>query len=133
MSATLHEQLVCSSLIVSVDVEDWVQSTWDHSYEITERSARNTEKLLDILAEHQVTATMFILGKFAERFPNVVRRIADDGHEVASHGYGHVEIFRQTRQEFRDDVKHSKLLLEDIVSQPVLGYRAPDFSIVNST
>jgi polysaccharide deacetylase family protein (PEP-CTERM system associated) len=120
-------------LVVSVDVEDWPQSTWDRALEITPRAARNTERVLDILAEHGRSATMFVLGKFARRFPETVRRMAREGHEVASHGYGHVEIFQQSPAEFREDVGSSKQLLEEITGQPVRGYRAPDFSIVSST
>jgi len=116
-----------------VDVEDWPQSTWDRALEITPRAARNTERVLGILAEHRQRATMFVLGKFAERFPETVRRIAREGHEVASHGYGHVEIFRQTAAEFREDVHRSKELLEEITGRPVRGYRAPDFSVIPST
>jgi polysaccharide deacetylase family protein (PEP-CTERM system associated) len=122
-----------AQLIISVDIEDWPQSTWDHSLEITERAAYNTNRVLDILATHNRTVTMFILGKFAERFPKIVEQIADKGHEVASHGYSHVEIFKQTPTQFREDVRHSKHLLEDLTGQPILGYRAPDFSILSST
>lgn len=121
------------SFIVSIDVEDWPQSTWDRSLEITPRAATNTEHLLDLLREHGTTATMFILGKFAEKFPALVRRIAEDGHEVASHGYGHVEIFKQTRAEFQSDVSRSRSFLEDMIGKPILGYRAPDFSIIPSS
>jgi len=120
-------------LIVTIDIEDWPQSTWDHSLEITERAASNTLKVLDILAEHNQTVTMYVLGMFAERFPEIVRRIADDGHEVASHGYGHIEIFHQTSEEFREDAQRAKKLLEDLTGQSVIGYRAPDFSIKSST
>ena len=122
-----------NELVMSVDVEDWLQSTWDHSLGLTERASRNAEKLLDILAKHGKTVTMFVLGKFAGRFPNIVKRISAEGHEVASHGYGHIEIFRQSPAEFRDDVSRSKALLEDLVGKPVLGYRAPDFSIISKT
>jgi polysaccharide deacetylase family protein (PEP-CTERM system associated) len=120
-------------LVISIDVEDWPQSTWDHSLDITERAAQNTERVLDILARHGKTVTMFVLGKFAERFPDIVKRISAEGHEVASHGFGHIEIFRQSPAEFRDDISRSKTLLEDLVGKPVLGYRAPDFSVVTTT
>lgn len=120
-------------LIVSVDVEDWPQSTWNHSLDITERARRNIEHLLDILAQHGKNITMFVLGKFAERFPETVKRIFNDGHEVASHGYGHIEIFRQSPTLFRNDVYRAKCLTEDLIGQPVIGYRAPDFSIVPAT
>lgn len=125
--------MMYSELVISIDIEDWPQSTWDHDLPITERAAHNTEYVLDILATHNRTITMFVLGKFAERFPDVVRRIADDGHEVASHGYGHIEVFKQTPAEFRQDIERSKALLEDITGQPILGYRAPDYSITRDT
>lgn len=76
---------------------------------------------------------MFVLGKFAEAFPEVVKKIHAAGHEIGSHGFGHVEIFHQSRQEFSDDVRRSKELLEDIIGELVRGYRAPDFSIVRET
>lgn len=120
-------------LLISIDVEDWPQSTWDHSLDITERAAQNTERVLDILAKYGKSVTMFVLGKFAERFPDIVRRISKEGHEVASHGYGHIEVFRQSPAEFRDDISKSKSLLEDLIGKPVLGYRAPDFSIISTT
>jgi polysaccharide deacetylase family protein (PEP-CTERM system associated) len=119
--------------LVTVDVEDWPQSTWNRDLQITRRAAENTLRLLDLLAEEHARVTMFVLGKFAEVFPDVVRRIRDHGHEVASHGYGHVEIFRQGRDEFARDVRRARDLLEDILGVRVKGYRAPDFSIVRST
>lgn len=119
--------------VLSVDVEDWPQSTWDRALPITPRAARNTEVLLDLLAARHARVTMFVLGKFAEEFPDIVRRIDREGHEIASHGHGHVEIFRQSREEFRDDVTRSKAFLEDTIGKPVLGYRAPDFSIIRSS
>jgi polysaccharide deacetylase family protein (PEP-CTERM system associated) len=119
--------------VFSVDVEDWSQSTWDHSLPIGDRAETNTVRMLGLLTEVQARATMFVLGKFAERFPAVVRQIHAAGHEVASHGYGHVQVFRQTRAEFVADIKRAKDLLEQIIGEPVVGYRAPDFSIVNDT
>ena len=72
---------------------------------------------------------MFVLGKFAEAFPRLIREIRAEGHEIACHGYGHVEIFNQSRQEFAHDVNRSKDVLEQILGERVKGYRAPDFSI----
>jgi len=85
--------ITTTRLVVSVDVEDWPQSTWDHTLEIMPRAAENTERVLDILAMHGQAATMFVLGKFAERFPATIKRMAREGHEVASHGYGHIRCF----------------------------------------
>ena len=120
-------------IILSFDIEDWHQSTWDRNLPISEVSYDNTSRLLDILLENQVTATMFVLGKFAEKYPNLVKRMDEEGHEVACHGFDHIEIFKQTKNEFKDDVYKSKSLLEEIIGKPVIGYRAPDFSIVDDT
>jgi polysaccharide deacetylase family protein (PEP-CTERM system associated) len=119
--------------VLSIDVEDWPQSTWDRSLPITTRAVDSTLRVLDILGDSSLRATMFVLGKFAEAFPQVVKRIQADGHEVASHGYGHVEIFRQSQSEFRSDISKSKDLLEQLIGQAVRGYRAPDFSVVKET
>jgi polysaccharide deacetylase family protein (PEP-CTERM system associated) len=118
------------NLVVSIDVEDWPQSTWNRSLPVTTRAEMNTHRLLDRLASDRVTATMFVLGKFAETFPATVKRMVREGHEVASHGYGHVEIFTQDYATFREDVRRSKGFLEDITGVAVSGFRAPDFSIV---
>jgi len=76
---------------------------------------------------------MFVLGKFAEKYPDVVREIHNAGHEVACHGYGHEEIFKQSQQAFREDIRRGKGLIEQAIGQRVLGYRAPDFSVVRQT
>ena len=131
MSSYGPEPLPFGPPIITVDVEDWPQSTWDDSLPITERAARNSRRLLAILDDLGVRATMFVLGRFAEVFPGLVREIHSCGHEVASHGFGHVEISKQSRQEFRQDVRCAKDLLEQIIGAPVRGYRAPDFSIVS--
>jgi polysaccharide deacetylase family protein (PEP-CTERM system associated) len=119
--------------VISVDVEDWPQSTWDRDLPITERAVVNTRRILDLLRDAGVYGTMFVLGKFAEGFPKVVREIRGAGHEVACHGYGHVEIFKQSREEFAQEVYRSKDLLEQILGEPIRGYRAADFSIVRHT
>lgn len=97
------------------------------------RVERNTEGLLELLAERGVHGTFFVLGWVAERSPGLVRRIAAAGHEVACHGYSHELIYRQSRDQFRSETGHAKRLLEDAIGQPVLGYRAASFSIVRST
>jgi polysaccharide deacetylase family protein (PEP-CTERM system associated) len=122
-----------SGPVISVDVEDWCQSTWNRGLPLESRAALNTERLLSLLEESGVRATLFVLGKFAEAFPRVVKLIAKAGHEIGSHGYGHVEIFKQSPDAFQVDVAKSKSLLEDLTGARVKGYRAPDFSIVRST
>jgi polysaccharide deacetylase family protein (PEP-CTERM system associated) len=119
--------------VISVDVEDWPQSSWDRNLPITPRAADNTRRLLALLAREGVRTTMFVLGKLAERFPELVREIDAAGHEVASHGHGHVEIFKQTRGEFAADLRRSKDFLEQTLGKRVRGYRAPDFSIVRDS
>lgn len=119
--------------VITVDVEDWPQSTWDRQLPITERAAGNTKRLLDLFDRLQIRATMFVLGKFALRFPDVVRAIDSRGHEVACHGSDHEEVFHQSPKEFRRDVEAAKSTLEDLIGRAVLGYRAPDFSIVQGT
>jgi polysaccharide deacetylase family protein (PEP-CTERM system associated) len=116
--------------VISVDVEDWPQSSWDRNLPITKRAADNTRRVLEIFAEAGVRATMFILGKFAETFPDVVREIHAVGHEIGSHGFGHVEIFKLSSKDFRSDIHRSKNYLEQLLGVAVRGYRAPDFSIV---
>jgi polysaccharide deacetylase family protein (PEP-CTERM system associated) len=93
----------------------------------------NTEKLLELLATSGQRATFFVLGWVAERYPSLVRRIASGGHEIASHGYGHELITGQTPTAFREDIRKAKEILENILSQSVLGYRAPSFSITKDT
>jgi len=123
---------------ISVDVEDWFQvenlkpvvarETWDGR---ERRVERNTDRILELLAQRGLHGTFFILGWVAERHPDLVRRIAGGGHEIASHGYGHDLVYTLTEQEFRADVGRSKGLLEDLTGQRVLGYRAPCFSITD--
>jgi polysaccharide deacetylase family protein (PEP-CTERM system associated) len=125
---------------LSVDVEDWYQvsdfeevvefAAWDR-YE--SRVVRNTERVLSLLSEYDVRATFFVLTWNAERHPDLVRRIADAGHEVASHGHRHRLIYEQTAAEFRDDVMRSKKILEDVTGTAVLGYRAPSFSLTQAS
>lgn len=121
------------SNILTVDLEDWPQSTLDHTLPITSRVVTNTQRLLDVFARHEVTATFFVLGLVAEVYPELVREVADAGHEIATHGYGHRAVFLQTPDEFRADLRHSLHLLQDITGRSVMGYRAPDFSITKDS
>lgn len=129
----MSEAMSYSPPVISIDVEDWPQSTWDRSLPITDRAVDNTRRVLRLLRETEVRVTMFVLGKLAERFPQVVKEIRADGHEVACHGYGHLEITQQSPDEFLADIRRAKELLEQITGEKVKGYRAPDFSIVRST
>lgn len=104
-----------------------------HWEQYESRVEANTERLLELLAKSGVRATFFVLGWLAERYPSLVRRIASGGHEIASHGYGHELITGQTSVAFREDIRKAKDILESILSGPVLGYRAPSFSITKDT
>lgn len=124
--------------VFTVDVEDWFQvSAFDahvdrgrwHEYE--SRVERNTMRLLEVAAGAGARGTFFTLGWVAERFPALVRAVAEAGHEVASHGYWHQRIPTIGEAEFRDDVRRAKAVLEDATGCPVVGYRAPSFSLTD--
>jgi polysaccharide deacetylase family protein (PEP-CTERM system associated) len=123
---------------MSIDVEDWFQvenlrpvirrETWSNQQL---RVEHNTDRILQLMADSRGGArgTFFVLGWVAERCPHLVRRIAEAGHEVASHGYGHEALDGLSPTVFRADVERSKGLLEDTIGIEVRGYRAPSFSI----
>lgn len=121
---------------LTVDVEDYFQVSafaasikpedWDsHSLRVED----NNRRLLDLFDQYDVKATFFVLGWVAARLPDLVRDIANRGHEVASHGYSHQLIYNQTPEVFREETTRSKQLLEDIIQAPVNGYRAASYSI----
>jgi polysaccharide deacetylase family protein (PEP-CTERM system associated) len=114
---------------MSVDVEDWLQSTIDPNLPLTDRFFRSTQAVLEAFAKRSVKATFFVLGLAAERAPSLVREIASAGHEVQSHGHGHRLVTSMTPEEFRQDLDRSKKHLEDLTGTEVFGYRAPAFSI----
>jgi polysaccharide deacetylase family protein (PEP-CTERM system associated) len=102
------------------------RSRWS---ELESRVCGNTDRLLSIFDDAGVTATFFVLGCVAERYPQLVRTIASLGHEIASHGYAHRLVYDQTPAAFREDVRRAKQLLESAAGLPVLGYRAPSYSV----
>ena len=121
---------------LTIDVEDYFQVSAFAPYirrdEWDARECRvegNVDRILAMLAERQVQATFFTLGWVAERYPQLVRRIVAGGHELASHGYGHERASDLSEAAFREDITRSKHMLEDLSGRPVLGYRAPSFSI----
>ena len=121
---------------MSVDVEDYFQVSafenhiprkdWDS---LQCRVEHNVNRILDIFASKNVHATFFTLGWVAKRYPELVKRIVNEGHELASHGYSHKRVMQQSPQEFREDIIQAKSLLEDISGIEVKGYRAPSYSI----
>lgn len=123
--------------VFSVDVEEYFQvnafdgvvsrERWD---ELPSRVEASVHTLLELLDGYDAKGTFFTLGWIADRHPHVVRAIADAGHEIASHGWWHRRVVTLTRDQFRDEVRDSRLLLEDVTGTPVVGYRAPSFSIL---
>jgi polysaccharide deacetylase family protein (PEP-CTERM system associated) len=121
---------------LTVDVEDYFQvqafagqigeGDWDG---MEHRVERNTNRVMDLFAEHGVKATFFTLGWVAERYPELLRRMAAEGHEIGSHGFRHRRVGEMTPEQFRDDTRRTKALLEDITGTAVNGYRAASFSI----
>jgi polysaccharide deacetylase family protein (PEP-CTERM system associated) len=122
---------------LTVDVEDYFQvsafervvprSDWDH---LESRVCRNTERLLDLFAAADTKATFFVLGWVAEKFPGLVKRIHREGHELASHSYGHQLVYDMTPDTFRADLRRARGAIEHATGVAVRGYRAPSFSIV---
>jgi polysaccharide deacetylase family protein (PEP-CTERM system associated) len=121
---------------LTIDVEDYFQVSAFAPYiarsEWEQRECRvehNVHRILDLLSQRGVKATFFTLGWIAERYPNLVRAIVAQGHELASHGYGHERASDLSEQAFSDDIGRAKKLLEDLAGSEVRGYRAPSFSI----
>jgi polysaccharide deacetylase family protein (PEP-CTERM system associated) len=123
---------------MSIDVEDWfhtenlkpvvTRDSWD-SRQL--RVERNTDRMLEMMARQGVRCTCFILGWVADKVPQLAKRIAEAGHEIASHGYGHELIYEIGPDAFRRDIDRARKLLEDLTGRHVRGYRAPNFSITD--
>ncbi|NKB37597.1 MAG: DUF3473 domain-containing protein [Gammaproteobacteria bacterium] len=124
---------------MTVDVEDYFQVSAFENYisrdswnKLNTRVEANIERILLIFSDHNVSATFFTLGWIAERHPEMVKKIVDAGHELASHGYSHIRVTQQNPSEFREDIVKTKGLLEDIGGVEVQGYRAASYSIDSS-
>ena len=128
-------------VILSFDIEEHyrieaaahLSTSPDYRQHCRERMDLSTRRLLDQLAEHEVRSTFFVVGQIAQENPSLVRAIASAGHEVASHGWDHQRIHNFTPETFREDIRRSKDALEEVTGRPVLGYRAPTFSVVRKT
>ena len=126
---------------MSIDVEDYFQvaslssqikpEEWDKHD--AGRVVDNTHRIMDLFDEANIKATFFTLGWVAERYPDLVKDIDARGHEVASHGYSHQLIYKQTPEVFREETLKSKKILEDIIQKPIRGYRAASYSITNQS
>jgi len=125
---------------MTVDVEDYFHVTAfaktlsRSEWSILEyRAEQNTEKVLNVFAEHGVSATFFVLGWVAKRSPGLIKKIMACGHEVACHGMTHQLIYNQTPEDFLSETRDAKMLLEDLISVKVRGYRAASYSITNKS
>ncbi len=138
MAHSLTSALETPSVInaMTVDVEDYFQVSAFENHISREdwgrkdcRVERNMERILSLFSETGTKGTFFVLGWIAERYPRMLNRLVDDGHELASHGWSHVRVSEQNPEEFREDVIRTKHLLEDLSGKQVRGYRAASYSI----
>ena len=125
---------------LTVDVEDYFQvSAFEHSIQrsdwdsLEHRIAQNMSRVLQLFSDQEIKATFFMLGWIAERYPSMVSDIINQGHELASHGHGHQRVSDLTKEEFRQDIIRAKGTLEDLSGIPIRGYRAPSYSIGESS
>ena len=122
--------------ILMIDLEDWYHGIELQNSALAkckDRVEQNVQKVLWILSENKTKATFFILGCVAEKFPSLVREIAELGHEIGSHGYGHEFIYKLTKAQFASDLKKSIDILEQTIGNPIKSYRAPYFSITEKS
>lgn len=124
--------------IFTIDLEEWFHANYEDN--LFSNSSKNislidkeTDRLLEIFSMHNVRATFFVLGFVAETHPELISKIANEGHEIASHGYGHQLVYKQSSKEFYEDVYKSKQLLEQIIGKSISGYRAPSWSITEES
>jgi polysaccharide deacetylase family protein (PEP-CTERM system associated) len=125
---------------LTIDVEDFFQVaafeniiTSDMWGAFESRVVANTRRILELFAENDVKATFFIVGWTAERHPDLVREIHQQGHEIGCHSYWHRKIYELTPAEFKEDTKRAKGILEDITGQQIFGYRAPSYTITRKS
>ncbi|MAM87471.1 MAG: polysaccharide deacetylase family protein [unclassified Hahellaceae] len=121
MTIDVEDYFHVAALAESIKVDEW------DAHEC--RVEANTDALLALFDEKRIKSTFFVLGWVAERYPDLVKRIAAAGHEVASHGFSHQLVYKQTPEVFRDETRRSKDLLESLIQAPVDGYRAASYSI----
>jgi polysaccharide deacetylase family protein (PEP-CTERM system associated) len=121
MTVDVEDYFQVSAFEKQISRNDWV----NHSSRVEE----NTDRILTLFASHNIKATFFTLGWLAERYPSMIGRIVEQGHEIASHGWDHQRATSQSKNEFREDIKRAKAMLEEVSGQVVKGYRAPSYSI----
>jgi len=114
-----------NNLSASIKFEDWDKCE--------SRIENNTSRILDLLEKYNVKATFFVLGWLAERVPELIKTIEQNGHEIASHGYSHISLSKLTKSDFEVDLKRALQITEQIIQKRILGYRSPSFSITSAT
>ena len=123
--------------ILTIDLEDWHSLVHRRLTGVLPPPSKNVfrqvDRVLHILDQHQTKATFFVLGTLAESHPRLVKQIAEQGHEIASHGYSHLPVHKLSPEQFKSETQKSKILLEDITGNLVAGYRAAEFSIIRQT
>ena len=121
----------------TIDVEDGIsiamRDVFSKKIDQTDRVVHLTTKILELLDRKAVKGTFFVLGQVAEKFPNLVKQISENGHELGVHGYNHIQFFRMTKEEAFEELSSAKKRIEDISGKEVLGHRAPAFSITPET
>lgn len=124
--------------IFTIDTEDWYHANYEDGLFNNSKGnistvEANVDRYLELFDENNVKATFFVLGYVAEEHPEMIKKIFGGGHEIASHGYAHQLVYRQNPEEFREDIRKAKGLLEDIIGKKVQGYRAPSWSITEKS
>jgi len=122
--------------IMTIDLEEWFHANYHEDLFDTNKAYKvrvldNTYKMLKHFDENNTKATFFVLGYIAEKHKMLIKDIHEAGHEIASHGTSHSLVYKQTKEEFRNDVYKSRVILENIVQKNIKGYRAPSWSITN--
>lgn len=121
----------------TVDVEDGIsiamRDAFGKQIPQTDRVVSNTNRILDLMAKYNTKGTFFTLGQVAEHFPDLIKRIANEGHELGVHGYDHWQFFKLSPEQAFEEISSAKKIIEDISGAPVYGHRAPAFSIMPET
>jgi polysaccharide deacetylase family protein (PEP-CTERM system associated) len=123
--------------IMTIDLEEWYHANYhdgffDETDKYEVRIVKNTEKILDLFDKYDIKATFFVLGMEAEKFPELIKKISDKGHDMAVHGYTHDVLYDMSPDDFRKNILKAKGIVENITGKKVIGFRAPSWSINES-
>ncbi|MCS7028303.1 MAG: DUF3473 domain-containing protein [Bacteroidia bacterium] len=127
---------ILKKVVFSVDLEDWFHgielpfSSWN---QYDRRIEKSFYTIFNLLESYQVKATWFTLGWIAEHYPHLIKELDKAGHELASHTYSHEKVYHLTREQFREEIKKTKSLIEDLTGKPILAHRSPFFSITSKS